>query len=213
MKRLMTVRALSFGALCALVMAIGCSSPRVLVPPRVDLARYGTIGMIEFSSRDNRELGGEASREFLAVIHAAQPGTPVLELGDEGFVLSEVELDELNPSAIRAIGEKYNVDAVVIGVLGAQEVKPRVSVGAGLDALSASAEIEGLLDARILETQSGATVWTTAARAKETVARVDLSTGGIAGAGATSTKDAKTRLVRSLVEGATEDFWGRWERQ
>jgi hypothetical protein len=209
------IRVLSLAGLAiAVLAAIGCSSSqKILIPPRVDLARYGTIGMIEFTSQDGRALGGTASREFLAAVQAAQPGTPILELGDERFVLSAVKSETLDPEAIRSIGEKYKVDAVVVGVLGAQEVKPRVSVAGGLDAVSASAELEGLLNARILLTDSGATVWTTAARAKETVARVDLSTGGISGAGVSGKDDAKNRLVRSLIHQATEDFWARWEKQ
>jgi hypothetical protein len=98
-------------------------------------------------------------------------------------------------------------------MLGAQEVKPKVALGGSLDAISASAEMEGLLDARIYETKSGATVWTRSARAKEQVARVDLSMGGLAGAGANSPGESKNRLVTSLVERATVDFWPHWEKQ
>jgi hypothetical protein len=167
--------------------------------------------MIEFSSKGSSGLGASASREFLAAIHSAQPGTPVLELGDERRILGAVKAESLDPAAIRAIGEKYGVDVIVVGMLGAQEVKPKVSVGS-LDAISASAELEGMLDARIIETQSGATVWTRTSRAKETIARVDLSTGGISGGGS-ATSEARARLVRCLVEGATDDFWSHWEKQ
>jgi len=197
----------------AALLAAGCSSSKILVPPRVDLARYGTIGMIEFTSTGDAKLGGEASREFLAAIHAAQPGTPILELGHERGLLGAVNGKALDPETIRAIGEKYRVDAIVVGMLGAQEVKPKVSVGASLENLSASAEMEGLLDARIFDARSGATIWTAAARAKEQVARVDLSKGGLSSVGASAPDDARSRLVQSLVERATMDFWPRWERQ
>lgn len=194
-------------------MAAGCSSTKVLIPPRVDLARYGTIGMIEFTSTDDPHLAGQASREFLSAIQEAQPGTPVLELGKQAGILQSISSDELDPPTIRAIGEKYKVDAIVVGMLGAQEVKPKVAVGGSLDAISASAEMEGLLDARIFDTRSGATIWTRAARAKEQVARVDLSIEGIAGMGANSPGESKNRLVQSLVERATVDFWPHWEKQ
>lgn len=191
----------------------GCGSSKVLVPPRMDLARYETIGMIEFSSSGVQNLAGTASREFLAAIHSAQPGTPVLELGNEAQVLSVIHAQSLDPAAIRSIGEKFHVDALVVGMLGAQEVKPRLSVGPSLESLSASAELEGVLDARILETRSGATIWTAAARAKEPLARVNLSGEGLSGVGASLPGDAKTKLVQCLVQRATEDFWSRWERQ
>jgi hypothetical protein len=194
-------------------LATGCSSTKVLIPPRVDLSRYGTIGMIEFTSQDDPHLAGQASREFLAAIQEAQPGTPVLELGKQDGILRTIHAADLDPPTIRAIGEKYQVDAIVVGMLGAQEVKPKVAVGGALDAISASAEMEGLLDARIYDTKSGATVWTRAARAKEQVARVDLSMGGLAGMGANTPGESKNRLVQSLVERATVDFWSHWEKQ
>ena len=164
---------------------VGCSSSkRVLVPPRIDLARYESIGMIEFTSSGTKGLGGTASREFLATIQSAQPGTPILELGDQVRVLGAVDGTALDPETIRRIGEKYQVDAIVVGMLGTQEVKPRVSVGPSLEGLSASAEIEGVLDARIFETRSGATIWSAATRAKQSVARVEVSSTGVsAGSG------------------------------
>jgi hypothetical protein len=153
-----------------------------------------------------------ASREFLAAIHAAQPGTPVLELGSELRVLGAVRADAMDPRTIRSIGEKYGVDAVVVGVLGTQEVKPKVAVDPSVKWVSAAAELEGALDARILETRSGATIWTAAARGREQVARVDVSGSGLSGLGANHPDEAKARLVRGLVDQATVDFWPHWER-
>jgi hypothetical protein len=69
------------------------------------------------------------------------------------------------------------------------------------------------LDARILETRSGATVWATAARAKQPVAKVNVSAGGLSGIGANNPDDARDHLVQCLVEQATQDFWSHWERQ
>ena len=198
--------------LVALAATAACSSSKVLVPPRVDLARYGTIGMIGFSSPGGGDLGPRVTRDFLAAIQAAQPGTPILELGDASHLLGGATPATLDPETVRTIGEKYRVDALVVGVLGTQEVRPKVSVGGGLESISASAELQGALDARILETRSGATVWTTAARAKEPVARVDVSTGGLSGIGANNPDDARDRLVQGLVEQATQDFWSHWER-
>jgi hypothetical protein len=73
--------------------------------------------------------------------------------------------------------------------------------------------MEGVLDARIFDTKSGATIWTRAARAKEQVARVDLSLEGLGGLGANTPGESKSRLVQALVEEATVDFWPHWEKQ
>jgi hypothetical protein len=193
----------------------GCSkSPpreRVWIPPRVDLARFGTLGMLEFSSPGDPGLGPLASREFLGALQSAQPGTPVLELADERRVLAEIGAGALGPDAIRAIGERYRVDALVVGRLEAKPSAPSFAFDSSARWVTASAELAGGLDARIFDTRTGATVWTAASSAAEPLARVDLSATGVSGLGASPADDARLRLVRSLVSGATSDFWGGWD--
>ncbi|HEY8154592.1 MAG TPA: hypothetical protein VII72_10740 [Myxococcota bacterium] len=193
----------------------GCSrrAPQQLVwyPPRVDLARWGTLGLIEFSASGSQGLAPLASREFLSALQSAQPGTPVLELGDEARVLAGLGVDALGPDAIRAIGERHRVDALIVGGLTAKPSAPSVAFDTGGRWLSASAELEGTLDARIFDTRTGATVWSTAARASEPLGRVDISPSGVAGLGANPVEKASHRLVRRLASRATADFWGRWE--
>jgi hypothetical protein len=195
-------------------LAVGCSrsAPREKgwVPPRVDLSRHGTLGMIEFSGSGAEGLGEAASREFLAAIQSAQPGTPVLELGEERHVLAERGDEALGPEAIRAIGERHRVDALVVGRVKAQSAVPGVAFDASAGWATATAELQGTLDARIFDTRTGATVWSTATRAREPLARVDLSSTGVTGLGRTPGEEAHLRLVRSLVADATRDFWGRW---
>ena len=60
-----------------------------------------------------------------------QPGTPVVELGDQKRVLATLSRDALDVEAIRAIGEKYGVDALVVGVVQAEKVQPNVSFDSG----------------------------------------------------------------------------------
>jgi hypothetical protein len=105
------------------------------------------------------------------------------------------------------------VSALIVGVLEAKPVKPRVAVGGGLESLSARAEIEGELNAKLYESGSGATMWSSLAHGRETVASVSVSGGGLSGLGANSRDDANGRLVRGLVDRATEDFRPTWVRQ
>ncbi|HKJ23454.1 MAG TPA: hypothetical protein VKB65_01435 [Myxococcota bacterium] len=95
-------------ALCGIALGLlagaGCAKPRVWQEPRLDLARYGTVGLVEFDS--NRGDGEWATRRFLASLHAAQVGVPVLELGPLRPVLRSVGHETLGPEAARAIGER-----------------------------------------------------------------------------------------------------------
>lgn len=204
-----------FCAFVAAALVAGCSSsppqPKVWIPPRVDLERFGTLGMIEFATPTPDGLGAMASREFLAAIHEAQPGTPVLELGDQRRLLAAVSGHALDPDTIRAIGEKYRVDAIILGTMQSQKVEPNVSFDSAVQWMKASAELESGLDARILDTRTGATVWSTTARARTELARFGVSGSGVSGAGAHAPDEARVRLVKTLVDRATWDFWPRWE--
>jgi hypothetical protein len=193
-----SVAALGYFAACS-------SSTLVQVPPRMDLTKYGAIGMIEFGSGE-KELGQQASQEFLTALQAAQPGVPVLELGDEARVLQSIGADALDPETMRSIGEKYKVDAVIFGVLDAKAVKPKLTMSSTIESLSASAEIEGNLNAKMFEARTGATVWSSVARDRATVAALTVSGEGLSGLGADHPDDAHERLVTGLVSLATSDF-------
>jgi hypothetical protein len=167
--------------------------------------------MIEFSARGAPGLGSLASREFLSALHAAQPGTPVLELADEPRVLAALGGRALDPDTIRAIGERYRVDALIVGRLEAEPAVPNLAFDSAARWVTASAELQGRLDARIFDARTGATVWTNSAHATQPLARVDVSATGVSGVGAGAAEDTQLHLVRSLVERATTDFWGRWD--
>ncbi len=187
-----------------------CSSTKVLVPPRVDLTSYGTVGLIEFSAGVEKELGQIATQEFMTSVQTAQPGVPVLELGKEAEILSALQRDRIDPAAVQAIGKKYQVDAVVFGQLTSSEVAPRISLDTLGKSVNARAELEGKLVAKIFDAKSGATLWTNAADAREVVASVQVSRGGVAGGG-DDLGHAQGRLVQTLVARLTNDFWPHWE--
>jgi len=202
---------LSLGA----ALSAGCShrpaKEQVRVAPRMDLSRLGTLGLVNFTSSGDDGLGARGAREFLAALQSAQPGTPVLELGDERRLLAELGRPALDSEAVRALGEKYRIDALIVGALDSQRVSPRVAFDSTLSFATASAELDGALDARILDTRTGATVWSTAAKARAEIAGVEISDRGIASTGTSSSDDARQRLISRLVNKATADFWAHWE--
>jgi len=199
-------------ALAAALALAGCSSSRMVqVPPRVDLGSLGTVGMIQISSPKAGEMGDQVNQQFLTAILAAQPGVPVLELGDEQQVLGEVQSQALGPDAMRAIGATKQVGAILHGVLETKEVRPKVSLGTGLESLNAKAEIEATLVAKLYDTQSGATLWSRTVSDRKTLASLSVSGTGV-GAGANDPDEAKTALVNALVTEATRDFRPTWTR-
>lgn len=191
------------------MLALGCAKPKVWAPPRIDLERYGTLGLIEF--RSNQGYGSVATQRFLTAVHAAQAGVPVLELGPLPHVLRSVGHDSLGADAARAIGEKYRVDVLVVGDLETEDPRPNFSIRSLTEA-KASAEILGSLNARILDAGSGATIWSDAARGKRTVAHLNVSVGNRPNFGAADPEGEQAKLVAWLVDNVTGDFRGRWVR-
>lgn len=192
-------------AACA---ALGCAKkPKVWSPPPMDLHALGTLGLVEFDS--GLGYGPTATHQFLAKMHGAQPGVPVLELGPMAPLLKSVEQPVLGPDAVRAIAERYGVDVLVVGVLDIQEPQPGFSIESFTEA-NATADILGTLEVRFLDGQSGATLWSSQAAGKRTVARVNLAVGHTPGLQAVDPKGEHAPLLAWLVGRTTSDFRGRW---
>ena len=199
----------------ALALLLGCvTKTTVLVPPRVDLHLYRSIGLIDFSSnRGETGLERSGSQELMRTVQLAQPGTRILELGPQRRVLASVEREELDFEAIRAVGKRYGVDAVLTGRLDLTDIKPKIRIGPSLESLSARAEVEAFLSARLVETESGATLWTNSARERAAVAHFQLLSSRPASFGVGDPNDAQRRLVQGLVARITGDFRAHYERR
>lgn len=209
-------RTIEFLCLMAVILitAACASEPKVRVPPRVDLANLGTIGIIYFSASSNADHGHQATRQFMQLLQHAQPGAPILELGTLPQVLAKIGHGELDFEAMRAIGEAYRVDAVFSGDLRMSKARPKVRIGSSFNSMNASADINGQLEARLMETRAGATVWSRRATATANLAHVGVAGGGtLPTFGATDRGDVEDGLVGELVANLRADFVSRWVRQ
>jgi len=196
-----------------LVLTAGCGGRSALMPPRIDLAAFQRIGLVEFTSNADGDLESLASREFIQNLQSSQPGVPVLELGDSRAVLAAVGRDQIDPEAIRALGQTYHVDAVIVGDLAVTEVKPKVDITQVFTAASVQADVEAALTTRILDAESGATLWTRSARSQQSVANAGLDADGGFHLETRDPEAAYGSLVQSLVHNVTEDFRPYWVKQ
>jgi hypothetical protein len=205
-----------FAALLLVLLSWGCSSTRTVlvdVPPRVDLKQYGTLGLVEFGSNFDVATNARATREFLAQIHAAQPGTRIVDLGTREALLGTAGARQLDVEALRKIGAKFGVEAVFVGDIVYSDPKTDIKINdlARLDG-GARTEVRGDLAVRLIETRSGASVWSSSSWARREVSRVRVSTAsGISGS--TRDSDPRNEMVPALVVHATPDFRPRTERR
>lgn len=196
-----------FTLLLSLALLSGCSrTVLVPVPPRMDLKSYATLGVVEFASNADAAINTKATREFQAHIHSAQPGTRLLELGSRDAVLAAVGGRQLDADALRKIGEKYGVDAVFVGDIAYSEPKTDVTV-TDITKLEGRVrtEVRGDVTSRLLETRTGASVWSSSAWAKRQVGRLDVSANqGVSGT--VRSADPREEMVAALVYHLTQDF-------
>jgi hypothetical protein len=199
---------LSFAALC------GCSSTvLVTVPPRVDLAPYRTLGVIQFTSNAAGTVNARATQQLQEQVQAAQPGTRFIELGSRETVLAAVGRNQLDADAARRIGRKYGVAAVFLGELAYSDPKTDIRVS-DLTKLEGGVrtEVRGDISARLLETETGASVWSNSGWVRRQVGRINVSAEyGVSGA--MSKSDPREEMVPALVYQLTHDFRSSTVRQ
>lgn len=191
----------------------GCSSTvLVSVPPRVDLKGYGTLGVVDFTSNSGGAAGTRATQQLQEQIQAAQPGTRFIELGSREAVLAAVGRNQLDADAAKRIGKRYGVDAVFLGEIAYSDAKTDIRVN-DLTKLDAGlrSEVLGDISARLVETASGASVWSNSGWVRRQVGRVNVSEQGIS---ASMTKsDPREEMVPALVYQITHDFRPTTERR
>jgi len=196
-----------FALLLSLASLWACSHTVVVpVPPRMELKSYGTLGLMEFASNSNAAINAQTTREFQAHIHAAQPGTRILELGNRQAVLAAVGGRQLDADALRKIGEKYGVDAIFLGDIAYSEPKTDVKLS-DVTKLEGGVRIEvrGDISSRLLETRTGASVWSSSAWARRQVGRLNVSAEqGVSGTMRSS--NPREEMVPTLVYHLTQDF-------
>lgn len=190
---------------------LGCG-PKVLIPPKVDLTKYDPIGLITFKSTAKGKLGEFMTLKFLDEISRSQAGIKVVELGDESKVLKSVDRQTLDPSVIQMLGEKYKLKAIITGDLNVSDIKPNISITSIITSMRVKAEVQATLTVRLIETKSGATIWSNLAEDKKSVASVSIFSKNDIVFDAQNSDEAYGELADSLIKSVTEDLKPRKRR-
>jgi hypothetical protein len=161
---------------------------------------------VDFSSNGERVGAIQAMRQFQERVQEAQPGTRFLELGNRDAVLAGVGARDFDVQSLRRIGEKYRVNAVMLGEIVYSEPRTDIKV-ADLTKLEGAmrTELRADISGRLIETQTGASVWTRSAWTKRQIGTLSVSAErGIAGG--VSESNPREDMVPSLVYQLTHDF-------
>lgn len=208
-------RALELGVLLAVVSVVvpGCAHHEtVMVPPRIDLAQHEMIGVIEFDSSSDGELGTLATRRFTESARRDQGMVRIVGFGSTDEALATVDRTELDPEAFRTLGRERGVRTILVGELTISNIRPDLQIGPSLRSGSLSAEVDATLAVQLIEVETGASIWSRSASATQSVGHVSVFGGKQFAFDASDPERAYGGLVDTLVAQVTRDFQARWER-
>jgi len=204
---------LSLGIAAVLLAAALSCGPKVMVPPRIDLKQHEVVGIMEFRSSKEGKLAPLATRKFTEAARRDQGMVRIVELGSEAEVLKEVDRDRLDQSTFKDLGEQREVSTIITGELVISDVKPDITITPGLGYLSFAAEVNATLGVQMVETATGASIWSGSASATKRVGHVSIFGGNNFAFDAEDPEKAYGELVDALVEKVTKDFRVTWERR
>jgi len=188
-----------------LAVVAGCVK-YTIVPPAVDLAAVGALGLVTFKAENAKgDLDAVATQYFLQEVTAAQR-VPVVELGPHAAVLADLGKTSFDREAVLAIGQKQGVEAVFIGEIKVTKVKPQIDLAAPLSkTLFARAAFDITVAVRLVSTANGATLWTESAARQGTVGSVGMD-NGIPVFAVRDQSAAMAELLREVMFRLTWDF-------
>lgn len=199
-------------AAAVVAVVVGCG-PRVMVPPKIDLKQHEVVGIIQFKSSSEGRLGPYATEKFMEYARRDQGLVRIAELGSEAEVLKAVGRDRLDKAAFRAMGESHDVSTVIAGELVISDVRPDITITPGLGYMSFAAEVDAVLSVRLVETATGASIWSGSGSETKRVGHVSIFGGEAFAFDAQDPDQAYGKLIDALVEKATVDFRVTWERR
>lgn len=204
-------------AFSALSLMSGCSGHRapapapVPVPPRVDLREHEIIGVVEFSSSAKGKLGPLATQRFVESARRDQGIVRLVNLGTRVEAMRSVGRNQWDAETFRALGDKFGVRTILDGELVVSSARPDIRIAASLRAGEASAQVDATLSVELIETATGASLWSASSRSRQSLGHVGL-VGNQVSFSADDPQRAYGSLVDALVEQAAGDFHAGWRR-
>jgi hypothetical protein len=182
----------------ATLASAACAAHRVLVPPQLSLAPYGSVGLVTFTAENAKgALGSLVTRRFEEYMLVAQQGIEVQE-----FATSD---------SAAALGGARGVPVVFLGHLKVSNVKPSGGL-LGLTWAHVEATVAAELSVELRSTKTGGTLWRASAARTEKVGELSL-VGGVPEFSARDPNDAYGHLVDRLVHAVTWDLRSTWVKQ
>jgi len=192
---------------CLSILAAGCA-PRyqtVTLAPRVDLTEHQIIAVVEFDSSNEGELGPMATRRFTDLARR-----------DQGLVrMMNVDFDseQRNQAVFKELGLRHDARTILVGSLEVSDIRPNLSIANTLRSGTLTANVDATLTVDLIESETGASIWSASARATRTVGHISVFDGKHFTFDAEDPEQAYGELIDTLVARVTSDFRSTRVRQ
>ncbi|KPJ72834.1 hypothetical protein AMJ52_05010 [candidate division TA06 bacterium DG_78] len=204
---------LKLGLFAVLIATAVHCGPKVMVPPKIDLTQHEVVGIIEFGPPSEGELGPYITKKFTEAIRRDQGMVRIVELGTEAEVLKVIGRDKLDKAAFQALGERYDVRTIFAGEVESSVRPMDLSVTPGFGSVKVEAEMIVSLDAQMVETFTGASVWSGSESETKKVGEVSIFGSRDFDFDAENPDKVIDDLIEEVVEEVTRDFRNTWVRQ
>lgn len=189
-----------------LFVFISCG-PSVLVPPEIDLLPYERIGLISFSLENAEgQLGRLATQRFLQEITYHQRGVQIIELGTLDEVLGKINKTTLDQDVAIAIGEHFGLSHFFHGKISISDVKPQMDISILIRSMRIRATFSVSMTARLLSTETGATLWTDSVYEKESLAYMSIGKDRVPYFDVRDQEETYRALIEGMIHDLTRDF-------
>ena len=111
------------------------------------------------------------------------------------------------------MGREYDVATIFTAHLEVSDIRPVISISSDLSNLGAAADVDASLTVQMIETASGASIWSRSANATRRVGGISVLGGSDVAFDADDPEDAYGDLVAALVQRVTTDFKVTWARR
>ncbi len=185
----------------------------VQLPPLIDLTEYELIGVLPIHNSSRDDVGPLTTRKLMEWARRDQGIVRMVEVGSVPGAPRPDRQGRWNPEDIKAFGAKHDLRTILAGEIVMSDVKPDIRVAASLRSGSVTALMDVSLHVELLETSTGASIWSSSAQVRQNVAHLGVSDGRNVTFDASDPEATYGGLVETLVEQVTRDFRGTWVRQ
>ena len=121
--------------------------------------------------------------------------------------------DRRDGTTLQGLGKRHGAQTILVGALDISDIRPNLSIANTLRSGSLTANVDATLTVDLVETETGASIWSASARTSRTIGQISMFDGKHFKFDAEDPEQAYGELIDALVGQVTSDFQASWVRR